>query len=98
MTNRLAILKSGRLLADTTPEALPKAAEGQVWSVTTDPATTLQLQNQFRVSSLVSQGYCTHLKIVSPARPLEDAVITEPSLEDAYLVAVQTGSALTQPV
>lgn len=90
VANRLVILKEGRLLQDTSAQKLLQAAVGQVWSVTTDPATALQLQNGYLVSSLVTQPDCTHLKIISPERPHESALPADPALEDAYLLAVHT--------
>lgn len=94
VANRLVILQVGRLLADTSSDALLEAARGQVWSVVTDPATALQLQNRFLVSSLVSQANHTQLKIISSHCPYEGAFLTEPSLEDAYLLIVQNESSL----
>lgn len=92
VANRLVILQEGRLLEDTSPETLLQAAVGQVWSVTTDQVTALQLQTCYLVSSLVSHSGGTQLKIISPQCPHEKAVLTEPSLEDAYLLVIQDKS------
>lgn len=87
VANRLVILQQGRVLVDTTPEELLAKTAGSVWSVTTDQATALQLQKSYQVSTMVSQVYGITLRIVSAARPHEAAVIVEPSLEEAYLLA-----------
>ncbi|HLY30454.1 MAG TPA: ABC transporter ATP-binding protein, partial [Ktedonobacterales bacterium] len=87
VANRLMILQEGRVLSDTTPEALLAATTGKVWSVTTDQATALQLQTRYQVSTMVTQMNGVTLRLVSPTRPHEAAVVVDPSLEDAYLLA-----------
>lgn len=75
------------MLADTTPEALLANAAGSVWSVTVDQATALQLQTNYQVSTMVNQMHGITLRLVSPTRPHEAAVVIDPSLEEAYLLA-----------
>ncbi len=87
VANRLMILQEGRVLADTTPEALLARTAGKVWSVTTDQATAMQLQAAYSVSTMVNQMDGVTLRIISLTRPHEAAVIIDPSLEDAYLLA-----------
>ena len=87
VANRLVILQQGRVLVDTTPEELLAKTAGSVWSVTADQATALQLQESYQVSTMVSQMYGITLRIVSTARPHEAAVVVDPSLEEAYLLA-----------
>jgi ABC-2 type transport system ATP-binding protein len=87
VANRLMILQEGRVLTDTTPEALLAKTAGKVWSVTTDQATALQLQASYQVSTMVNQMHGITLHIVSTTRPHEAAVVIDPSLEDAYLLA-----------
>jgi ABC-2 type transport system ATP-binding protein len=87
VASRLVILQEGRVLADTTPEALLAKTKGAVWSVTTDQATALQLQASYQVSTMVNQMNGITLRIVSTTRPHEAAVVVDPSLEEAYLLA-----------
>lgn len=87
VANRLVILREGRVLADTAPEALLARTAGSVWSVTVDQATALQLQASYQVSTMVNQMSGITLRIVSTTRPHETAVVVDPSLEEAYLLA-----------
>ena len=87
VASRLIILQEGRVLSDTTPEALLAQTVGSVWSVTTDQTTALQLQTSYQVSTMVNQVHGVMLRIVSVTRPHEAAVIVDPSLEEAYLLA-----------
>jgi ABC-type multidrug transport system ATPase subunit len=85
--NRLVILQEGRVLADTTPQALLERSAGKVWSVTTDQVTALRLQASYQVSTMVNQMSGITLRLISAARPHESAVVTDPTLEEAYLFA-----------
>ena len=87
VASRLVILQAGRVLADTTPEALLASTAGKVWSMTTDQATALRLQATYLVSTMVNQMNGVMLRLISATRPHEAAVVIDPSLEDAYLLA-----------
>jgi ABC-type multidrug transport system ATPase subunit len=87
VATRLVILREGQILTDTTPDAMLAEAVGRVWTVTLDHATAQQLQSLHRVSAMVSRPDGAQLRIVSERRPHEAAQVTEPSLEDAYLLA-----------
>jgi ABC-type multidrug transport system ATPase subunit len=86
VASRLLIVQEGRVLNDTTPEALLASTAGSVWSVTVDQATALQLQTSYQVSTMVNQMRGVTLRIVSATRPHEGAVVVDPSLEEAYLL------------
>jgi ABC-type multidrug transport system ATPase subunit len=88
VADRLVILQEGRVLADTTPGDLLAGALGSVWSVTVDQPTAAQLQMSYQISSMVNQLSGITLRIVSSTRPHEAAQAVEPSLEEAYLLAV----------
>jgi ABC-type multidrug transport system ATPase subunit len=87
VANRLVILQEGRVLADTTPQVLLQSSAGKVWSVTTDQVTALQLQASFQVSTMVNQMNGITLRLISATRPHESAVVVDPTLEEAYLLA-----------
>jgi ABC-type multidrug transport system ATPase subunit len=85
---RLVVLRDGRVLADSTPEALIDGARGAVWEITTDPATAGRLQAGWSVSGLVSLGNRVTIRVVSSSKPIESAQLVEPNLEDAYLLTI----------
>jgi len=88
VAGRLVILRAGDIAADSTPEALIGDAVGHVWSVTADAATAIRLQERGQVSAMVTDARGVTLRLISPDRPHEAAVPAEPTLEDAYLLAV----------
>jgi ABC-2 type transport system ATP-binding protein len=87
VANRLLLLQKGHVLADTTPPALLASAAGSVWSVTVDQTTALQLQTTYQVSTMVNQMHGVTLRIVSATRPHGAAILVDPNLEEAYLLA-----------
>ncbi|HET8843316.1 MAG TPA: ABC transporter ATP-binding protein [Ktedonobacteraceae bacterium] len=93
VANRLMILQDGRVLTDTTPEALLRRTAGSVWSVTTDTTTAMQLQATYQVSTMINQMNGITLRLVSPTRPHEAAVVVDPNLEEAYLLATSKQAA-----
>jgi ABC-2 type transport system ATP-binding protein len=93
VASRLLILQEGRVLTDTTPEALLAHTAGSVWSVTTDQSTASRLQASYQVSTMVNQMNGITLRIVSASRPHEAAVVIDPTLEEAYLLATSRPAA-----
>jgi ABC-type multidrug transport system ATPase subunit len=87
VAGRLVVMRGGAVLADTSPEALLRAAAGSVWAVSVDPATAARLQATETVSGMVADGSRVTVRIVSPTPPA-GAWAVEPTLEDAYLLTV----------
>jgi ABC-2 type transport system ATP-binding protein len=87
VASRLVILQKGQVLTDTTPEALLARTVGSVWSVTVDQTTAQRLQAAYPVSTMVNQVGGVTLRLISATRPHEAAVVVDPNLEDAYLLA-----------
>ena len=92
VAGRLVVMRGGRVLADTSPDALLAAAAGSVWATTVDPATANRLQETATVSGMVADGHRVTVRIVSRTPP-QGASPVEPTLEDAYLLTVGTPSA-----
>lgn len=92
VASRLVIMRQGQMLSDTTPERLLERAAGQVWSVLTNHEGAVRLQAEYQVSALIAQREGVQLHLISPVQPHPDAYPVEPTLEDAYLVAVREGT------
>lgn len=90
VANRLVVLNQGRVIADTTPGELLSRALGQVWSLTVETETALQLQQRMPVSAMVQQPNGVTLRLITPTSPHPKALVVEPNLEDAYLLAIGT--------
>lgn len=85
IANQIIILRDGQLIKQDSPQALVREMEGKVWNViATDENIEEKLEN-FRISNMMRNHNEIHLKVVSDARPIEDAVSIEANLEDVFL-------------
>ena len=89
IATEIAIMKEGALVALATPEALMKEAEGSVWQVIAPSEAFEQLRRTMSISSAVRKADGVHARIVSPARPVPQAIAAEPTLEDAFLFTMK---------
>lgn len=87
VASRLVLVRTGRIVADTTPQEVLSRATGQVWEVTVDLITAQRLQAAHRVSTMISKPMGVYLRLISATRPHEAATLAEPNLEEAILAA-----------
>jgi ABC-2 type transport system ATP-binding protein len=85
IASRLAIMKSGRLVACDTPEAILGRARGQVWSASVDAADYEALRASTHVLQALRQGERVALRIAHASMPCAGAQLAEPSLEEALM-------------
>jgi len=86
----LAILSEGRLVSRISPEALLKSAAGFVWEWDVPPANIEALRQGHILTSLVRSRDSVRVRAISPQCPAEQALLVQPTLEDAYLHCVST--------
>jgi len=85
IAGQLAILRSGRLVACATPDAILGRARGQVWSASVDAAEYEILRATTHVLQALRQGERIALRIAHPGPPCAGARPAEPSLEEALM-------------
>jgi len=85
IASQLAILRSGKLVAFETPEALLQNARGQVWSARLEVAEYESLRARVQVLQAQQQGHHISLRMAHPQSPCPGAVAAEPSLEEALM-------------
>jgi ABC-type multidrug transport system ATPase subunit len=86
--DRLVLLSDGQLLGDLRPHELIASARGLVWTVVTSAHEAFRLQEAYPVSALVAHNGEARMRVLSSKRPSDAAATAEPTLEDAYLVAI----------
>ncbi len=86
--DKIAVMAGGRLLSYATPEELVASVRGKVWSWIVASESVAPIRSQFLVSSMNRTPGGLAVRIVSEARPSDDAGLVEPGLEDAYLFAI----------
>jgi len=85
LAGRLAIMKSGRLVACDTPAEILGRARGQVWSASVDEADYAQLRQTTHVLQAMRQDGRMLLRIAHPQPPCPGAQVCEPNLEEALM-------------
>jgi ABC-type multidrug transport system ATPase subunit len=93
IATEIAIMREGRLVTLATPEALMQSAAGSVWEVVLPSEQFDVVRRTMHVSGAVRRPDGVHARIVSPARPVAEAMAAEPTLEDAFLFTMQGGAA-----
>lgn len=87
----LVVMKNGKLVASATPEELMQTAKGNVWTSIIHANQLEELQSKYIVSNSMQRSDGIHVRIISRQQPHLNAVLAEPSLEDAYLFSTQGG-------
>jgi ABC-2 type transport system ATP-binding protein len=85
IAGQLAIMRSGRLVACDTPDAILGRARGQVWSANVDNDEYERLRTNTHVLHAARQGGRMLLRIAHPGLPCPGAQPSEPSLEEALM-------------
>lgn len=86
---RIALLSSGKLVAEGTPEALLRRVEGKVWELAVRSEHLDDARRVWLVGAALRRGDEVLLRVVSDDCPRPDARPVAPSLEDAYLALVR---------
>ena len=85
VAGRLAIMRSGRLVACDTPDAILGRARGRVWSASVAADEYEILRTTTHVLQALRQGERVSLRIAHPTPPCAGAQPCEPSLEEALM-------------
>jgi ABC-2 type transport system ATP-binding protein len=88
VATQIAVIKQGRLVMNTTPEALLRNAAGRVFSAVVPSERLAVAQRAVHVSNLIRRPDGVHVRFVANGggSTLADARAVEPTLEDAYLL------------
>jgi ABC-type multidrug transport system ATPase subunit len=84
----IAILEQGHLLAHESPEALLASVAGKIWEVVIPSAELPALRQKYLVSSTAHRSDGVHARVVADVAPDKSLRPLDPSLEDAYLLAL----------
>ncbi len=87
----MAVLASGRILAQGAPAELTAAIQGRVWTRTVDKADIPGLRERYDIISTRLFGGRTVVHVLSDADPGEGFVAHPGGLEDVYFSALHAG-------
>lgn len=83
--NKVAVLNKGRLRYLGKPPDMAKEAEGHVWQFTIPASEFSSFIENHVVVHHMSEGTNIRVRVISEAKPHDNAISVLPSLEDAYL-------------
>jgi len=86
--NKIAILDDGRLLTHTSVEALIDNVAEMVYEFVVPRAELSTIRDQYQVCSTVQRSAGVEVRLIAESPPTEDAEQVPPTLEDAYLDAI----------
>jgi ABC-2 type transport system ATP-binding protein len=84
----IAVIAQGRLITHGAPEDLLAGVSGRVWEVVVPSGDLPALRTRHLVSSTAHRTDGVHARVVAHQAPSPEARPLEPSLEDAYLMAL----------
>ena len=85
IATRIVIMKSGRLIADDSPEGVLQDVDGNVWTYVAPSASLTEISARAVVSSAIRRPDGVHIRVVATEKPDPSAEQVLPNLEDAYL-------------
>ncbi len=85
IASELAIMRSGRLIAFETPDAILANARGRIWTATVDAGEYDSVKLRVQVLHTQRQGSTVTMRIAHPSAPCPGATGAEPNLEEALM-------------
>lgn len=83
------LLKAGHLLKTDTPAALIENLRGKIWTIRVPFAQLDEILQKYRIFNINHASGEYEIRVYCEEQPLENAVPTEPRLEDVYLDAFE---------
>ncbi|NOZ60372.1 MAG: ATP-binding cassette domain-containing protein [Calditrichaeota bacterium] len=83
--NMLAVLNRGKLCYFGAPQDMTRLAEGKVWQFKIDPGEFETLRRQHQIIHHMRDGEQIRARCLSAEKPVSNAKVVLPTLEDAYL-------------
>lgn len=85
----IAIINKGQLVAHAAPEQILQAVEGKVWKWIISSQELPDIRQKYLISGTARRSDGVHVRLVAAQQPDPAAEAAAPTLEDAYLYAVQ---------
>ena len=85
----IAILDQGKLLYQGSVQELMMSAREHVFTAAVNKDAADAIKEQYLVTGLTGYGNEVNIRILAEEKPFEEAVICEPTMEDAYMYRLQ---------
>ena len=95
---QFAVIRSGRLVARTTPTGARQSIEGRIFEGTVGPEALEELRSTRTVTQDILVEGRSRVRIFEPGGQAPPGFVSvSPTLEDAYLLLMREGAAAPQP-
>lgn len=85
IANEILLMKAGSLVNRGTTEQLIATMAENVWRCYVEKKEVPQLIKQYKISNLKTDSHGVELRVIAKEKPILDAVLEEPVLEDVFL-------------
>ncbi|RKI39848.1 ABC transporter ATP-binding protein [bacterium D16-51] len=85
IANEILLMKDGMLVCRGTAEQLTAAMSENVWKCYVEKKSVPRLLEKYKISNLKTDSHGVELRVIAKEKPVSDAVIEAPVLEDVFL-------------
>lgn len=85
IANEILIMKSGQLIDKGKAPDLLQKIKGNVWTAKITDETLCEINNKYRIASMIREGSKILVRIVGDKKPPINCIEEEPNLEDLFL-------------
>lgn len=85
IAKEVMLIKDGQLIKKDLPDHILKEMEGRVWSALVPEHVLSDIQDKCQIGNVIRRIDGIEIRIVSDEKPLSNAVMESPRLEDMYL-------------
>lgn len=85
IANRILLMKDGKLQITGTSEELISSMPERVWSIAVPRESVSSYMQHYPVANVKTMGKDAELRILSPRKPRENAILETATLEDVFL-------------
>lgn len=85
IANEILLMKAGTLVHRGTTEQLIATLTENVWKCYVEKREVPQLMERYKISNLKTDSHGVELRVIAKEKPISDAVLAEPVLEDVFL-------------
>lgn len=85
IADKIIVMKKGQLLYNDSPNSITGIANNKVWSATVQNEELDKLKKNSIIANLQNKETGIEVRVVSDTKPLENAILEKPTLEDSYL-------------
>jgi ABC-2 type transport system ATP-binding protein len=91
IAKEIMLIKQGGLIKKDDPQIIMKEIEGKVWTATVPEHTLAELQRRFCVGNVMRRPEGVEVRVIADEKPVLNAQLVTPRLEDIYLYYVERG-------